>query len=253
MPNELDEFLKDTNPAKPEDDLLDKPFFEEPKPAEGELKPKDEEDDDEERQYQPKNRRERRLQEKYERERQSAIELAQIVEAMSDSKKAIDEADYLKGIERIYGTDSAEAQMATNLLREALLGVRRDAEESAYNRVKQEQEKAIQAEREATEELDSMVDEIEDAYNVSLTQHQERKYFTLLQKMSPKDREGNIVAYADPHAVWEVFQSQQQSKTTTTPKAKELANRSATHSTMAPDNQAQDDQAVKTLRELGII
>ena len=112
--SELETFLKDTNRVdEVEDDVLTQSLTpeggeeqktEEPKTEEetGEEPPKTDAEQEEE----PKNRRERRLQKKLEAERQSSIELAAKLEAMTGAKQTVDEADYLKGIERIYGTDS---------------------------------------------------------------------------------------------------------------------------------------------------
>jgi len=95
-----------------------------------------------------------------------------------------EEADYLKGIERIYGTDTAEAQMATELLTKAIVGARDDAENRAYERFQSERQNEAQAVQQAESELDSIMDDIEDQFGVELTESQERSYFELLQKMS---------------------------------------------------------------------
>lgn len=241
--NELEQFLKDTNPQEND------PFAHLEQPPETTVEePKKEEDEES-----PKSRRERRLIAKLEAERQSSMFLAGKLEALNEAKSTIDsEEDYLKAVEQIYGTESAEAQMATDLLKKAILGASKEAEERAYQRVMGEREKEQQAVAQAENELDNIIDEIEDTYNVDLTEAQERAYFTLLQKMSSKDSNGEVVSLADPHAVWEIFQEKLSAKTGDN-RAKELSARSMTQSgaeVMATNN---DDAGYKILREMGVI
>ena len=182
------------------------------------------------------------------------MQLAEKLEAMSGAQKSIEDADYLKGIEQIYGTDSPEAQMATNLLKQAFVGMGKDAEERAYQRVAQERQQIAQQEQEAQAELDGFIDEIEDTYNVELSDGQEKSYFQLLHKMSPKDRNGNVIGYADPHAVWEVFQERSKKKApATNTKAKAIASRSLKQGGAPEPSKIQDDSTVRFLKDNGII
>lgn len=199
----------------------------------------------------PRSRRERRLKEKYDAERESSRMLAEKLRTFSEAKSSIeDEADYLKSVERIYGTDSPEAQLATEALKKALLGVREDAENRAYARWQQENEARTAAEREAEAELDDMVDEIEETYGVTLTPAQEKAYFQLMEKASRKDRDGNIIEYADPHYVFEVFRERTKKAPS---RAKELASRSLQDTTGSSDSKLEMDATERLLRENGII
>jgi hypothetical protein len=201
----------------------------------------------------PKNRRERRLLSKMQAERESAIFLAEKLATREDAKAAVsEEGDYLKKVERIYGTESPEAQIATDLLKQALVGVRDDAENRAYARIREEQARAAAEESEAVGELESFVEDIEDTYGVRLTDVQERSYFELMRKMSPKDREGNVTGYADPHAVWEVFQ-ERSSRRAAPSRAKDLSARSMTPSGASAESTLPDDATARALREMGII
>ena len=210
-------------------------------------------DNDEGTGFKARNRREKRLLRQLEAERESNAFMAGKLEAVVGAKTDLDgEADYLKSIERIYGTDTPEALLATDLLKKAIVGARDDAENRAYNRWLQEQQRATQAEKEASDELDGMIEEIEDTYNVELTPAQERSYFQLMEKMSPKDKQGNVIGYADPHAVWEIFKERTTKNTGTNDRAKQLANRSLTGSTSA-DSNLKDDSTERFLRNSGII
>lgn len=256
--NEQEQFLQDTEKDVKQLDVLDAPLIPEgtsQEAGEGEKgkiedNNKGEENDD----GQPRNRRERRLTAKLQAERESSMFLAGKLEARTEAEKALssEEADYLKGIERIYGTDSPEALLATDLLKKAITGARDDAETRAYDRIKGEREKEQLELRDADKELDSMIDEIEETYDVDLTEAQEKAYFGLLTRMSPKDRDGNVINYADPHAVWEVFQEKLQSRTKDT-RAKDMSSRSMTQSGASKESNLNDDVTARFLKEQGII
>lgn len=254
MPNETDQFFSDLeNDQNTKIDL-----FEEPLVPEAE-KPKEESHEyqgDDEHDYsgiKPRNRRERRLMEKLQQERESAMFLAGKLEARTEAERAVsEESDYLKAIERIYGTDTPEAQLATDLLKKAIIGARDDAEIRAYERVQQERMRDQEAFEEADSMLDSIVEEIEDTYDVELNAAQQRSYFQLLQKMSPKDEDGEVVSLADPHAVWEIFQERLQKRGTDN-RAKALSSRSMVQSGASKESTIQDDVTLRTLRDHGIL
>lgn len=210
-------------------------------------------DDDDDGQAPPKNRRERRLMKSLEDERKAAAFLAGKLEARSEAERTLtEESDYLKAVERIYGTETPEAQLATDLLKKAIVGARDEGKELALAELRAERERERAEEADASSELDAYIEDIEDTYNVTLTDAQQRSYFQLLQKMSPKDRDGNVVAYADPHAVWDVFQDKLQKKGTDN-RAKSLSSRSMTQSGASKDSTLQDDTAARFLKEEGII
>lgn len=243
MPNETDLFLADL-PDDQGSDLFD---FQQQEPQPFVEQEPEHEDP------QPKNRRERRLTQKLEAERQSAIDLAERLSRLEEARTVSEEdADYLKGLELIYGTDSPEAIQATELLKKAITGVREDAENRAYQRLQDSQSKEVQAVAQAEEELDSVLDDIEDRYGVELNEDQEVAYFQLMQKMSPKDRNGNVIALADPDAVWEIF-SERMNTPRTDSRAKELSARSMVQSGATKDSTLKDDAAERQLRDWGIL
>jgi hypothetical protein len=252
MNDDLEQFLKDTEQKEETADILNQPLDPENETQGEEGSHEDEYDEAEEAEYNARNRRERRLMQKLEAERESAQFLAGKLEALTGAKATTEEADYLKGIERIYGTDSPEAQMATELLTKAILGARDDAETRAYNRFIESQTSDVRAVQQAESELDEIMDEIQDTYEVALTPSQEAKYFELMQKMSPKDRDGNVTGLADPHAVWEIF-SERSSRSSDSSRSKQLASRSLTGSGSADGSTLQVDTQQRFLRENGII
>lgn len=251
--SEQEEFLKDLSEQKPVD-VLEQPLNPEDKPEgdEGAGEGEGTEGEGDKEGIQPKNRRERRLMVKLQAERESSMFLAGKLEARTEAGRAVtEESDYLKAIERIYGTETPEAQIATDLLKKALSGVRDDAENRAYDRIKEEQQLEREQARKVNETLDGFIEDIEDEFSVNLTDAQERAFFQMLEKMSPKDKEGNVIEYADPIAVWEVLQERSSKRTDT--RAKDMSSRSMTHSGASKEIKTGDDAAARFLREQGII
>ena len=247
--NELEQFLSTVDTEQPTADALFQP--ETAPAAEPEKEPEDED-------LKPRNRRERRQAERLERERNATIQLAdqvhhlnERIETMSKAKDSANDADYFKGLEMIYGNETPEAIQATELLKKAIRGASEEARQQALQEFQIQQTRDAQAVAEAEEELDTMLDELEDRYGVELTEEQETAYFQLMQRMSPKDRNGNVAAPADPEAVWEVF-TERMSRTTDN-RAKELAARSMTQSGSSIDSTLQDDALGRYLRKEGII
>lgn len=198
----------------------------------------------------PRNRRERRLEAKLEAERQSAIELANRLQALTEAQQSRAGDDYLTAVERIYGTESPEAREAGQILKTALQQIKEEAKREALEAVNETRELETKAVRDAEERLDTMVDEIADEFGVDLTPEQEADFFRLMERMSPKDRNGNIVEYADHFAVWEVYESRMQR---TDPTAKTLAARSMTTSAGAIKGNLTQDTNERFLRDNDLI
>lgn len=254
MPNEQEQFLKDL-----ETDALDQDPFaylngqeppkEEPKEEE---KPPEEDAD-----LKPRNRRERRLEAKLQAERESGIELAARLQALTEAQQARTDtpSEYLSNVERIYGTDSPEAREATELLKQALLSVKEEAKREALEAYEERTSAEAKAVVEAEAVLDDMVAEIEDEFDVDLSSKEAEahrtNFYRLLEKMSPKDKEGNILYYADPIAVWEVYQERTAPKPDNT--ARTLASRSMTTGTSTQNSDLTKETTERYLRDQGII
>lgn len=251
MPNEQDHFLKDLEPNHEADPFA--PTSEEPQVA----KPEDpeEEEDEDATEMKARNRRERRLEAKLQAEREAGIQMAERLKVLAEVNSPAQSNDYLEAVKRIYGTDSPEATAATDILVQSLKTVEERATENALARLRQEQAETQAAVQQEERRLDSMLEEIEDVHNVDLTssgsESTRRAFFQLLEKMSPKDAEGNVIEYADHHAVWEVLESRRQKRADTT--AKDLSSRSMAQSNASSTNTIQDDATIKFLKENGII
>lgn len=241
--SEQEKFLEATEDVS----ILDQPLFPE------EEKNENGEETVEEQEQKLKNRREKRLADKLQAERESNIALNARLEAISEAQKTsrgTDTPDYLKTVERIYGSDSPEAIAATELLKTALKGV----EESAYSRsletLREEQRNATEAVRSEEKNLDFFVEQIEDEFNVSLSADQQKGFFRLLERLSPKDTEGNIIQYADPLTTFELYKDKFTKKDS---RAKDLSARSLVASGSSGDTKLQDDATVRYLKEQGIL
>lgn len=250
--NEQEQFLEDTTIDPTKVDVLEAPLYPDAPAKEEEGKVEGENGATAEGELKPKNRRERRLMERLDAERESNIFQAGKIAAFTEAKSAItEESDYLKSVERIYGTDTPEAQLATDLLKKAIIGARDDAKSEAIKEMKAERQREVDEQRQAEKQLDDMVDEIEDEYGVTLTDTQEKAFFLLLEKMSPKDSNGAVKEYADPHAVYEVFQ--EKLKKPVDNRAKDLSSRSMTQSGASKESTLNTDVTARFLRESGII
>lgn len=252
--SEQEAFLKDLGQEKGPDVLTDPINPEKGEEVKPEVKPEGNEDAENLR-----NRRERRLASKLQAERESSIALAARLEAITEAQRAAREGgeadDFLKGVERIYGTETPEATAATELLKSTLKSVADTATSRALEQFREEQRKASEAVSQEEQNLDSMLEELEDDTGIDLTSEKadstRKGFLTLLEKMSPKDSDGNIIQFADAHAVWEVYAEKIQKKPDT--RLKNLADRSMVQTGASADTKVQDDVATRFLKDNGII
>lgn len=244
--SEQTDFLKDLDIDNKEN-VLDRPLT-------NEVAVPEKEETAEETEQRAKNRRERRLLEKNQQLREEAIALNARLETIVESKhlrEGSEEADYLKRIEKIYGNATPEAIEATNLLKEALQGVLKTAKAESREEIVAERESESLAVQKEEQNLDDILDEVEDEHGIDMSSEADRKGFlTLLEKLSPKDRDGNIVEYADPDATAELYLSRKEKPNV---RAKELASRSMTRSGASQPSKIEEDAQVKFLKEHGII
>lgn len=222
--SEQEEFLKELEVK--DDSVLDSPLV----PDENQEKPEDE--------MKAKNRRERRLLEKNQQLREEAIAAQARLQALTEAReetKNTEPSEFEMLVERIYGTATPEAQEATEILKRALRGVKESAKAEAlqaFSRINEEKEsKAIQARQEEDnlenieeDNLENIMDEIEDAYGIDMSEGSEDRkgFLTLLEKLSPKDRDGSIIEFADPASTAELYLAHKDKSS----RAKDLASRS---------------------------
>lgn len=243
MPETQSEFLKELEPSTAVD-TLDAPLT----PVTEEVKEESKEESEEDH----FNRRERRLQAKLQAERESSIALAARLEALTEAQKFSRESapEVDETIARIYGTNTPEAAEATALLTKALARAEDRATEKALTRFKEEQAKERAAVDQENKTLDSMIEEIEDESRTTVDAPTRKAFFSLLERLSPKDVNGEVKEYADHHAVWEELQARRQPQNT---RAKDLASRSMVRTGASPSSSSGEDATQRFLRENGII
>lgn len=136
--------------------------------------------------------------------------------------------------ERLIGNDTPEK---IAMIREAKLRDEKllaQAEERAFSRLTQEQQREVESDRQAEEDLDNSLEEIEESFNVDLTSNSPvaRKtrvdFMKFVEKLAPKDRNGEITEFPDMNAAFETFQSTRQAAPST--RAKDLAARGVARS-----------------------
>lgn len=142
--------------------------------------------------------------------------------------------DVVDSFTAIIGNDTPEKVNALNSLKRALNTVDEKATNRAIeklNEINQEQEKV---DKEAEEQLISAFEDIEESYDVDLTSSRSTKlrqeFVSFVERIAPKDKQGNIVDYPDMTSAWETF-SEIKKANKVPSRAKELASRSLSRST----------------------
>lgn len=240
MPNETQDFLKQFEQDMSSDFLNETLNKEAP----------EKEEDAEEA---PRNRKERRENKQLEWEREARIKAEAKLEALSEAKQFAQETGADEDLVRLYGADNKEAiNLHQNLLAKTL----KQAEENAIERMKSERIKEQEEVKKYEAYIDSEFENIEDEYDVDLTSNapaakkSRNDLIAMVQKLSAKDKEGNVTAYADFSAAYEILQSQKEKKDTT--RNKDIASRGMASSGQADSGKLQDDAARRYLRSQGI-
>lgn len=241
--SEQSEFLKDLG-SDQQKDVLEQPI--EPI-AQGEDSP-------EESEMKLKNRRERRLSEKLQAEREANIALNTRLQVMSETKKFQEETgaeDPIKAIRAIYGDDTPEKRQASDIMETTLRKIHESAVEKALAKFEEQRGAESKAEIEEGNRLDEILENVEESHGIDMSLESDRKGFlTLLEKVSPKDRDGNIIEFADPDTVAELYLSRRERSTN---RAKELSDRSMARSGSSQPSKIEEDAMMRYLRENDII
>ena len=243
MDNETSSFLKDL--GVPQESILDKPL------NVNDDTPEKEEESEEEERY--KNRYTRRKEKEAQRLRDEVLQLTERVKVLSEVGKFKEEVgdDELKKVEAIFGTDTPEKLAATNILKEALSGLTEKAKRETLQEIQNREGNDTEAQKEADSEVDDFLDRVEEDYDLDMSDENVRKgYITLMEKMSPKYDDGNIKEFADPDAVAEAFIALQ--KRGSSSKAKDLANRSMTHSGESQSSKLPQNAIDRFMQENGL-
>lgn len=137
--------------------------------------------------------------------------------------------------DRLIGNDTPEK---VSMIKEAKARDERrlqEAEERAFNRLSAKEQEEVQADKEAEEELSSAFDSIEETYDVDISSNNpqakktRQEFISFVEKIAPKDRDGEIVDYPDMLSAFETW-SEMKKSTAQPSRAKELANRGLSRS-----------------------
>lgn len=233
--SEQSEFLKDLDTHT--EDSFEKPLIENVE--------KQEEEDTE---FKAKNRRERRLMAENTRLREEAIAASARAQTLAEIGKSQEGADPLKKVRAIYGDDTPEKKIASDIMENTLREIEERAVQRAVEKFEGSRDEESKAVRQEEDTLDDILANVEDEYGID---DSDRKgYLTLLEKISPKDRDGNIIEYADPDYVAETYLKLKEKSSS---RAKDLASRGMTRSGSSQPSDLERSQVEKELKALGII
>lgn len=204
-----------------------------------------------------KNRAYRRLEEKYQKERETAMELAAILKDRSERESVHRQADETKldpDLLRAFGTTDEGKELA-RIFTEKLEHVSKTAREQAIEEFRSVQSQSIAEQKGYESQIDSQLEALEDEYDVDLTSEKAKKtrqeFLSLVGQLSPKDENGDIKDYADFGTTYELFQKMNKKEEPET-RNKEFSSRSMTKSGSV-NLQAESTAAMRQyLKENGI-
>lgn len=248
MENEVEKLFGDLEKDKPAEDILKEEI------------PTPEKEEEEES---PKNRRDRRLEERYQRERESNIALSARIQVLTEADRFRQDIESKDDVPvdwlNIYGGTTPEGQEAAKrawkLQQELLEQTSQKAEDRAYERIKAEQNSIVEEQKGYESEIDSRLEYLEEEYNVDLTGNNasatkaRKEFLELVQALSPKDDEGNLTGYADFDSTFKIYQ---QSRKTDNSRQKELGSRSMQTSGKVNVSKENEIAEIKAIRAQGI-
>jgi hypothetical protein len=200
-----------------------------------------------------KNRRHHRLERMLSEEKEARIRAEAKAEAISDARKMSQESGVDEELVRLYGADNKEAIQLHQALLDRTLS---KAEDNAVARMRAEQEREAEEVKRYENLIDTQFESIEDEYNVDLTSNApaarraRNDLIEMMNKLSPKDENGNITAYADFGAAWDILQSQKEKPDNT--RNKDIASRGMTKSGSADNTISEHEAGRRQLRAMGI-
>lgn len=209
-----------------------------------------------------KNRRHRRLEAQLTEEREARIAAEARAQALSETPRFREDTQDISVDQRwlqMYG-DSPASRTAWKLQQEMFDDYTARAKDEALKQIKEEQRQEQVQQKEFESFIDSQLETIEDEFNVDVTsdapaaRKARREFLEMVQKISPKDEQGNISAYSDFGATWEAYQLKRSTEKNpgTTERQKEIASRSMRKSGGVDVQQANDDSTIRFLRDQGI-
>lgn len=139
---------------------------------------------------------------------------------------------------RLIGNDTPEKVQMVKEFKNILEKGTQRAKAEALAEIEARERAEIEADKQAEEELENAFDNIEETYDVDLTSNNplavktRQEFVSFVERIAPKDRNGNVVDYPDMTSAWETF-SEMKKATSTPSRAKELASRGMARSAEA--------------------
>jgi hypothetical protein len=130
----------------------------------------------------------------------------------------------------IVGNDTPEKVNALNALKNSLNSLDQRASQKAIDALQNIQNEEAEADAEAVNELEEAFDNIENTFDVDITSNNaiakktRQEFVSFVERIAPKDRNGDIVDYLDMVQAFETF-SEIKKSTATPSRAKDLASR----------------------------
>lgn len=140
---------------------------------------------------------------------------------------------------RVIGNDTPEKVAAIRDFKKALSGIKDEARNEALEYFKTQEQEAKQADKQAENALDESFDSIEETYGVDINSSApaarklRNEFITFVQRVAPKNSDGEITDYPDFVETFDVFQEIQK-KAPQFNRAKDIASRSMARSTETP-------------------
>lgn len=139
----------------------------------------------------------------------------------------------------MYG-DNEDTRKAWKFQEKLLNDYKTQARQEALDAFRSEQERERAETEQAEEFIDNSLEELEESYGIDLTskapaaRKARTEFLDLVQRLSPKDTDGNITSYVDFNEAFELYQSRKQVSSPETSRKQSLASRSMAKSSDAP-------------------
>lgn len=170
------------------------------------------------------------------------------------TKETSSDNPYQSYAEKLMGNNTDEAKLKSQLLAQTLLEIQQRASNTAYDKFSEESRLAKEEERQSLEALRNGIDTIEENFGVDLSSNSStakktrNEFLGFLEKISPKDANGDIKEYADMESAFETFQSLYKPEKNT--QAKEIASRGMSRSSADATNTPTKRITFENVREM---
>lgn len=207
-----------------------------------------------------KNRRHRRLEAQVQEEREKRIALEARLQAQSEFEKfksdtTIDEDT--KDLLTLYGNDD-KGKQAAEITKALLQRVAQRTKTETLDELEERQINQASERRQYESYIDEQLEAIEDNFNVDVTSNApnarkaRREFLELVETLSPKDKDGTIIDYADFTGTWKMYQSKNSSNEDNERRS-DIASKSMAKSSGTVNSDKTNDDAQRSyLRSIGL-